>query len=179
MNGSLRRRAFLACVLAVGGCLWIVMTGASCNTAPTAILVTGPGISGDEPPTLTILEPNADLTRGRGDSFVVAWTDSDRDSNATISFELINTDTNDRILLVEGIEENDLTGPDSFTIGTTFVSLGTYNIRAIIDDGVNLPVTVFAVSSDTNASQRVILTIVEPGQGPQTVPPTITDIKIL
>lgn len=175
MRLSLRRTTIVGCLLAGGLLAGMSLGLVSCSTAPQAVLVTGEGVTGNDPPALEILEPANNVTIGRGDLFIVRWSDTDRDSNALISFELLNTVTNDRILLAANIEENDLTGPDSFTFGTSLVALGTYNLVGTIDDGVNIPVTVFAESGTTGgASQRVVLTVVEPGQGPQTVPPVLT-----
>ncbi len=68
-------------VLLLAGMLPFVIT--SCGT-PTPFLVSGPGQSGNDPPTLTFLEPTENITRGQGDPFLIRWTDSDRDDNAGI-----------------------------------------------------------------------------------------------
>lgn len=151
----------------------------SCGTAQTPVFVRGPGISGDVPPEMTILVPAENLTRGQGEFFRIRWTDRDPDSNAKISFALVNTAAsanNARTTLVEGIDENDTTGPDSVSIGTSLVPVGNYNLLGTIDDGVNTPAEVFAMTNDA-VPQRVILTIVGPGEGSPTVPPAITVIE--
>jgi len=154
-----------------------VLAGAmSCSTAPQPFLVHGPGTTGSEVPTLEFLEPIDNFTRGQGDRFVIRWVDTDRDSNAQISFHLVNSVTNDSITLVEGIDENFLTGPDSHSVSTELLPVGTYFLQGIIDDGVNSPVTVFATTEDT-ASERVILTITPEGAAPPTVPPIVAVVE--
>ena len=148
----------------------------SCTGAPQAFLVQGGGgVSGDDPPTLTLVEPSQNITRGRGDNFLIRWIDSDRDSNAQIALILVGTSEGaGDIVLVENIPENDSLGVDSFTVNTGTIPVGTYNVMGVIDDGVNDPVRTFAETSGTGASQIVVVTIVETGQGPPTVPPIIT-----
>jgi len=150
----------------------MVMGIVSCGTAPTPFLVQGPSQFGNDPPTLEITEPVANITRGQGDSFLIRWSDTDKDSNASIRFSLLNTATNALIVLVEGLEENDLTGTDSQAISTDLIPVGTYNIVGVIADETTT-VEVFAMTAGA-ASKRVIVTIVEEGGGPQTVPPSIT-----
>ncbi|MGB0716667.1 MAG: hypothetical protein ACPGXK_12360 [Phycisphaerae bacterium] len=145
----------------------------SCGTAPSPVFVQGPGLSGDDPPTLTIIEPADNITRGQGDNFLIRWTDTDSDSAAKISFALVDAATNERISLVEGIEENDTVGPDQVTIGTSLIPIGTYNLVGRIDDGVNAIVETFAMTNDA-IPQRTLITIVGAGEGGSTVPPVIT-----
>ncbi|MHC5110277.1 MAG: integrin alpha [Planctomycetota bacterium] len=145
----------------------------SCGMAPTAVFVQGPGLTGNNPPTLTLIEPVTNITRGQGDPFLIRWTDTDRDDNAQISFALVDITTNGRIPLVDGIDENDTTGPDQVTIGTSLVPVGVYNLVGVIDDGVNAQVETFATTSDA-VSQRTTITIVGAGEGGSTVPPIIT-----
>jgi len=146
----------------------------SCIGAPTPAPVVGPGLSGNDPPTLQITKPTADVTADQGANFLIQWTDSDADNNAQISFSLVNTETNQAILLVAGVDENDSTGPDTFTVSTSLIPIGTYNLRGTIDDSVNAIVTVFSETSSANITQRTVIRIVEPGRGQQTVPPTVT-----
>lgn len=161
--GAFRRVVVAALLAAVMG---------SCTGPPTPFFVNGPGGVDNEAPTLTFLEPLADLTRGQGERFLIRWTDSDRDDSAIISFALVNTSTNQRITLVSGIQEDDDKGPDSFSAGTDVVPTGTYNLLGIIDDDVNEPVEVFAETTDTTTA-RVQVTVSEPGVVPPTIPPTI------
>ncbi|RME38334.1 MAG: hypothetical protein D6788_07675 [Planctomycetota bacterium] len=162
-----RRHAWMG----AAGCLLALWTS-SCGFAPTPFVVHGPGTLGNEAPTLEILEPNANLTRSQGDSFLIRWTDSDRDDNAQISFSLVSTATNESVLVAANIDENDTIGPDELRVETTLIPQGTYNLAGTIDDGVNAPVQVFATVA--GSAERVVITIVGPGEGPQTVPPTIS-----
>ncbi len=151
----------------------------SCGTAPAPIFVRGPGISGDEPPEMTILLPAVNLTRGQGEFFRIEWTDRDPDSNAQINFALVNitnSSNSARITLAGPFDENDTTGPDSVTIGTSLVPVGNYNVVATISDGVNAPAEVFALTNDA-VPQRVVLTVVGPGEGSPTVPPVVTVVE--
>jgi hypothetical protein len=52
---------------------------ASCGTAPRPFPVFGPGVSGNAPPSMSILEPVADITRGQGDPLTIRWTATDPD----------------------------------------------------------------------------------------------------
>jgi hypothetical protein len=174
MKNSPRLKSSLLCLAAVLATCGVVAGLISCSSAPPAFLVNGPGVTGDDPPTLTIIEPVQNITRGQGDRFVIRWVDSDRDSNAQISFQLVNSATNETITLVEGIDENDTTGPDSFSVSTILVSRGTYYIRGTIDDGVNSPVSVFALVEGAASTDRVLVTITDPGAAPPTVPPVVT-----
>ena len=174
MNGSLGLKACIGGLLILGGVVWLIGTSSSCGTAPTSFVVQGLAPTGNVAPVLTIAEPTQNLTKGRGEPFPIRWTDSDRDSNARISFDLIQTLSNQVINLVDNIPENDDVGPEAISVQTSLIPLGTYHIRGTIADDVNAPVSVFASVETELASQRVILTIVEPGQGPPTIPPTIT-----
>ncbi len=160
-------------VVVAGAAVLIAAIGViSCGSAPSAFLVRGPGGSGNVPPTLTILQPSSNLTRGQGDGFIISWSDSDPDDNALISFDLISTTSNVVVPLVSGIPENDNLGPDSFTVSTTLIPVGSYNIRGTINDGTNDPVVAFALTTAT-VPQRVIVQIVEAGQGVPTQPPSV------
>jgi hypothetical protein len=154
-------------------CAWAFY---GCGGAPPPIPVIGPGQSGNQPPSLAITDPIQNLTASQGSRFVIRWTDSDIDSNAVISFSLVDTASNAQTILVEGIEENDTTGPDSFSVTTSLVPVGVYNLLGTISDGVNAPQSVFALI-DGQGSDRVRVTITPPGQGPQTVPPRVEVIQ--
>ena len=142
----------------------------SCGTAPTAFLVSGPGQFGDEVPELTIQKPNAAVTLGQGDPFLIEWTDSDRDSNAQIRFSLVHTATNATLVLVDNIDENDEV-VNSHTVGTALVPVGTYNLLGTISDETTA-VEVYAMTTGASP-QRVIVSIVPEGGGPQSEPPQI------
>ncbi|MGD2111705.1 MAG: DNRLRE domain-containing protein, partial [Phycisphaerae bacterium] len=174
-RNSKRMKLGLTVLLSAVCMVCVVGALVSCGFAPSPIVVQGPGQFGNDPPTLSFLEPAENITRGQGDPFLIRWTDRDRDDNAQISFLLEDTtDTGNSILLVEGIDENDLTGPDAFTVRTTLIPVGTYYVLGVIDDGTNAPVEQHALLSGTAVNQRVVVTIVGPGEGPQTQPPIIT-----
>ena len=177
MNGLVRPRICVACLVVVGGLAGLVVAVLSCSTAPTPFPVIGPGVSGNEPPALSFLQPLNHVTLGQGDNFLVAWTDSDRDSNAMITFLLVNTVTNETIVLVDNVPENDTVGPDSLSLPTSAIAVGAYNLIGQIDDDVNASVTEYAMTTTATVSQRIIVTIVEPGQGPPTVPPIVAVVQ--
>ncbi len=139
-------------------------------------LVLGPGVIGNVPPSLQILTPNANLNRNQGEPFEISWSDDDRDSPAVISFSLINVVTGAEIVLVSNIQENDNAGPDQFSASTGLIPLGTYNLLGQISDGLNEVVSVFALA-DGSTSQRVEITIGEPGTNPLNVPPQVAVIQ--
>ncbi|MBI1825863.1 MAG: FG-GAP repeat protein [Planctomycetes bacterium] len=161
-----------AILAAIGGlgCIGLILV--SCTTAPTAFLVNGPSQTGNTPPTMTITEPIADITRGQGDPFLIKWIDADPDDNAKISFSLVDSTTNATVALVQGISEDDQIGPDSFPVPTQLIPIGTYNILGTIDDTHNPAVQVFAMTSSTSAT-RVVVRIVGQGEGQQTQPPVV------
>lgn len=174
MNRPGRLMTVLLSVLFFGAFLGFGVLFVSCSPPPSPYIIQGPGTTGNEPPTLTILEPTGDLTRDQGSFFVIRWTDADRDSNAKISFSLQEITTNAQVLLVEGIDENDTSGPDSVSIGTSPIPVGNYHLFGTIDDDANDPVSVFALVTGAATQTRLVMKIVEPGTGPQTVPPVIT-----
>ena len=149
----------------------------SCGGAPTPFAVNGPGGAGNEAPTLAIRTPAADLDIAQGVPFTIEWDDQDRDDDATISFQLLELLTNRVVILVSGIPENDSgANPDSQTVDTVIVPVGSYNLLGVISDGVNAPVTTFATVAET-ATQRVVIQIVRAGEGPVTNPPTVAVIE--
>jgi len=164
------RDSILPAIFCGFGCLGLILV--SCTFAPTAFLVNGPTQSGNVPPTMTITEPTVDTTRGQGDPFLIKWIDADPDDNAKIAFSLVDTTTNATVPLVQNIPEDDQVGPDSFTVLTQLIPIGTYNILGTIDDSHNPPVQVFAMTSGSNAT-RVLVRIVGQGQGQQTQPPVV------
>lgn len=177
MRSGLKSAFGVGVVVALGGLMLVVAGIVSCGGAPTPFVVHGPGSIGNDRPTLAILEPFTNITRGQGDPFLIRWADTDRDNNALIMFELISATSNDRVLLVSNIAENDLVGPDAFTVGTTLIPPGTYNVLGTIDDGVNDPVEEFAMVAQSAVSQRVVVRIVGPGEGPQTQPPVVVVVE--
>lgn len=174
MKRSYGLKATLVCAASLCGVASLIAVLASCDGggALPPFLVQGPGGSENEPPTLRIIEPANSFTLGQGDRFVIRWADTDRDSNATISFDLVNTATNQSVLLVAGLAENDTVGPDLFSATTSLIAVGTYNVRGTIEDGVNAAVQVYAMTPAAT-SQRVEIDIGAPGAVPPTVPPIV------
>ena len=162
-------------LLFVSGCTVFFISGiASCGTAPTPFVISGPGQFGNELPTLDITEPVADITVGQGDPFLIRWADTDRDNNASISFLLVNTATNDVIILISNISEDaDGTTEENHIADTTFIPPGAYNLLGTIDDGVNSAVDVFARVAGDIGIRRVVVTVAEPGVIPPTIPPIV------
>jgi hypothetical protein len=117
--------------------------------------------TGSEPPTLTILRPDEDISISRGAGIVIEWIDTDRDSNAQISFSLASVENpDDTIPLVSGISED--SDVDRFTISTELLPFGSYNLRGTIDDGINAPVTALAINRTAGLGE-VVIRIVQPG----------------
>lgn len=158
----------LAIVLGVG---FVVAQTILIGCVPLPFLVNGPGLFDNKPPTLEIIAPSQDFTRGQGDAFIITWTDSDSDDIASVSFSLVD-ENGDEILLITGLKE-DPTSIGTFIAQTILIPPGTYNIRGTIDDGVNVPVRKFALTAGTATPRPVVVTIVGEGEGPQTEPPII------
>lgn len=135
-------------------------------------LVFGPPTFTNAPPELTILEPAATFSINQGERFDIRWSDRDPDSAAKISFSLVQEGTGFEILLVSNIEENDSLAADSFSVATGLIPFGNYNVKGVITDGFNPPVTVFAMTQGSTAT-RVIVNIGEPGINPLNTPPRV------
>jgi len=160
-NGSALFRLTLGAGLLVLGCT---------NSQPS--LVFGPPTFNNEPPELQILEPNASFSVNQGERFDIRWSDRDGDSAARISFSLVQEGTGFEILLVSNIEENDSQAADSFSVATSLIPFGNYNIKGVITDGFNPPVTVFAQTQGSTAT-RVVVNVGEPGINPLNTPPRV------
>ena len=129
----------LGVFLALAGLTWSVTGILSCGSAPTPFIIQTPSGIGNETPTLVFEQPNADITLGQGNPFLIEWRDTDRDDNAIISFSLEATDSPIVVLLAGDIKED--SDDDSFTVLTTnTISPGTYNLLGTIADSVNPPV---------------------------------------
>lgn len=137
-------------------------------------LVIGPQTFTNTPPTLQILSPNSSFAINQGERFGIRWADTDPDSAAVISFSLQDTTTGSQILLVTNLPENDTAGPDQFTVNTSLIPLGTYFLFGEISDGINAPVTAFALVEGT--STRAQITIGAQGTNPLSVPPRVAVI---
>ncbi len=165
----------------VTGC-GAVLVGLSCTAGNQAPIPTfGPIVSGNVPPTLTITDPKEDVSVERGGQFSLTWTDADRDSNARIAFDLVDSSVPSRVVpLVDGLVENDLDDalqptPETFAATTSAVPPGRYHLRGTIRDDVNAPVQVFATLRGSETA-RVIVTVTEEGFQPVSQPPTVVVI---
>jgi len=177
MQASAASKLCIGTLVAVTGVVLFGLSGTSCGPAPTPFLVNGPGQLGNEPPTLSITEPIENITRSQGAPLLIRWTDSDSDDNAHIAFELVSTTSNARVPLVSGLEENDLTAPDTVTVGTSLIPQGTYNLLGTIDDGTNPPVETFATVGGADNAARITVRITGEGEVQQSIPPTLAVLE--
>ncbi|MCC7292662.1 MAG: hypothetical protein IT449_11440 [Phycisphaerales bacterium] len=148
---------------------------AGCGVAPQPNVIIGPNVEGNNRPTLEITSPTRDLSIGQGQPLLIRWVDSDTDSNATISFRLVNTANNSSVTLVSSLVENDDQGPDEFAASTALVPQAEYNLQGVIDDRQNPPVLVYAQTPPPNP-QRVKITVAGEGEAPTTRPPQVNVI---
>ena len=84
MRRTVGMKLGLGVFLALAGLTWTVCGILSCDSAsslfaPRPFIVQAPGGIGNEPPTLILDEPNADITLGQGTPFLIRWRDTDRD----------------------------------------------------------------------------------------------------
>ncbi len=136
---------------------------AGCDSVSSPINIVGVNVDNTEPPTLTIISPDENISISRGASFVIEWLDTDRDSNALISFDLVSVDDPNMVIpLVNGIQENGDGANDRFTINTQLLPLGEFNLRGRIDDGDNRPTTALAFNAASGLGE-VVIRIVPPG----------------
>ena len=95
------------------------------------------------PPTISLTQlDGVDDTAGQ--SFEIAWTDEDPDSNAQIFlyYDTDNQGEDGTPINQTAIEEDDET--DTFQWNTSTVEEGDYFIYAVIDDGIHDPATVYS-----------------------------------
>jgi len=98
----------------------------------------------NDPPVLVLTQPAAgvEVEIGPGDSFLVAWEDSDADHNARISILLDPDETGadldgDEILLAASLGEDEDGVADSILLGVpTGVAKGDYRVVGVITDGI-------------------------------------------
>ncbi len=151
-------RFVVAAVSCIGTLAWI-----ACDMQGTPIFVEGAAVTDSLAPELTIIRPAASTSISQGQGLLIEWRDVDRDSNATISFNLVSaSDSGVIIPLVANIEETPDGIADRFTASTAFVPLGTYTLRGTIDDGVNRPVTAVALNTAAGLGE-VVIQVVEQG----------------
>jgi hypothetical protein len=152
------------------GLVGLLLSPACPASSPTQVL--GPATIQDEAPFMEFLSPTSSFSVSRGDSFEVTWRDSDTDSSALIKLEMVNAQTNVATVIVEGIQEDDLVGPDNWIIDTTLLAEASYYIRGTISDAVNAPYVTYALISG-GAGNRVVVTVTPPGLAPSNVPPQV------
>lgn len=160
------------CGSALAACLLVKLVG--CGSF-NPVGISSPATQGNAPPSIAVLEPNADRSISKGEDFIVRWTDNDPDDNAMISIDLVQVDGSRVVQLAGNIRENDVT-PDTFRASTADVVLGTYFLRLTISDGVNPPVAAFAqTTGDTDEQEgvRIQIAIVPEGLGTPNSPPRV------
>ena len=145
----------------------------------------------NQPPEFEFLEPDGfDDYLFRGESYTIAWSDNDPDSNAIINLFLdIDNDLSNgfgpNIADLNGgtlglnISEDDET--DRQAVNTALLVAGSYTVVAHVDDGVNRP---FLFQSDHQVQIRATsgtpqITITQPSGGSPTDPLVITTPTML
>ena len=94
-------------------------------------------------PTISLISPSSEIYVTQGDTVTIQWTDSDSDDNAFISLARDpdnNTGNGNHTWLVGTLQEDPDGASDQYQWDTTGVAPGTYNIWAMIYDGVNTEV---------------------------------------
>lgn len=119
------------------------------ETTIYTLTATGPGgnatdsatVSVTHPPAISIIEPDGSNDRA-DDSYTIAWTDDDPDSNAAIAL-YYDTDPAgaDGTEIITGLTEDPEGSDDQYIWSTTSLPEGDYYIYAVIDDGDHAPVT--------------------------------------
>ncbi len=135
---------------------------------PSAFI--SPGVSGNQPPSITVISPSTNQPISQGTQFIIRWTDSDPDDNAFIDIDLVETDGLSVFEVAGGLRENDVS-EDLFVVETEDIVIGSYFVRLTIDDLVNTPVVAFA--EDADSGNRVVVDITAPGTGSQNLPPRV------
>lgn len=116
--------------------------GAPSNwTALSSFFVNNNGY--DDPPSLTFLEPTADIT-ATGGTVTIHWDDIDPDSNASIAL-YFNTASSGSggTLIVSGLAEDPDSTADSYVWDISSLAPGKYWVYAVLTDG-HVTVTTYA-----------------------------------
>jgi antitoxin (DNA-binding transcriptional repressor) of toxin-antitoxin stability system len=127
-------------------------------------------------PNINILEPDGvdDIASA---NFSITWTDDDPDDDANISLYYDTDDAGeDGTLIVADISEDDVI--DSYIWGISAIPNGDYYIYAVIDDGVNTPVTSYsggAVTVSNNTPPTLDIVAIDASQNLGTVVIGYTD----
>jgi hypothetical protein len=94
------------------------------------------------PPTIAIIEPDGNEDTSVG-TFTITWTDEDPDSDAEVRL-YYDTDARgaDGTPITAGLSEDDQI--DSYIWDTSGLPKGRYYVYAVIDDGINPPVSSYS-----------------------------------
>ena len=116
--------------------------GATSNwTALSSFFVNNNGY--DDPPSLTFLEPTADIT-ATGGTVTIHWDDIDPDSNASIAlyYNTVSSGSGGT-LIVSGLAEDPDSTADSYVWDISSLAPGKYWVYAVLTDG-HATVTTYA-----------------------------------
>lgn len=100
--------------------------------------------AGNASPSLTFTAPVAGVPATADGSYLIKWTDSDPDDNATttFSYDPDNNPTNGNHITITDVMEDDPT--NEYVWNTSGVVNGTYYLRADLSDGHNATTTVYS-----------------------------------
>ena len=104
-------------------------------------------------PFITLTEPNG-IDDIADTGFTITWEDADPDDDARISFFYDTDSTEADGTLINTIPISEDNGENSYLWNTTLVEAGSYYVYAVIDDGKNIPLTVYSegrITVDHNA----------------------------
>ncbi|MCP4693857.1 MAG: hypothetical protein GY859_37830, partial [Desulfobacterales bacterium] len=144
-----------------------VATVADVHAAATTITMNGSytiaaGFAKNQAPSIQVLAPD-----GAGDvvadSFVIGWSDSDPDDDASISLHHDTDNAGENgVLIADAIREND--GANQYTWDVSALPEGSYWVYAVINDGINPPVVDYSAGPLT-VRHNCRLTISPPSNG--------------
>jgi hypothetical protein len=138
--------------------LWIyaVITD-SVNPAVTVYSQGSVLVGSNVPPFFTFIEPDGNNDTGPG-TFTITWDDADPDDNALISLYFSPDTSSAGTLITSSISED--SPNNSYIWDTSQVTPGLYYIKAVIQDSINSPITVWS-------SHKITVT------APQDIPPAL------